>query len=40
MSAASGERNAGPGSDEVKLLAFLVAIPARVAFINRERRQL
>jgi PAS domain S-box-containing protein len=40
MSAAPGERNAGPGFDEVKLLAFLDAIPARVAFINRERRHL
>ena len=40
MSAAPGERNAVPGFDEVKLLAFLDAIPARVAFINRERRQL
>jgi len=40
MSAAPRERNAGPGFDEVKLLAFLDAIPARVVFINRERRLL
>jgi len=30
MSAAPGERNAVPGFDEVKLLAFLDAIPARL----------
>ena len=40
MSAAPGERNVGPGFEEAKLLAFLDSIPARVAFINRERRQL
>ena len=40
MSAAPRERNDGPGFEEAKLLAFLDAIPARVAFIGRDRRHL
>jgi two-component system NtrC family sensor kinase len=34
------ERKAGAGFEEAKLLTFLDAIPARVAFINQERRHL
>jgi PAS domain-containing protein len=40
MSAVARKRNAGPGFEEAKLLAFLDAIPARVAFIDRDRRHL
>ena len=42
MSAAPRKRNAGrfPGLDEAKLLAILDAIPARVAFIDRDLRHL
>jgi PAS domain S-box-containing protein len=40
MSGALRERNAGPGFQEAKLLAFLDDIPARVAFIDRDRRHL
>jgi len=40
MSAAPRNGNAGPGFEEVKLLAFVDAIPARVAFFNREHRHL
>jgi two-component system NtrC family sensor kinase len=40
MSAAPRKGNAGPGFEEAKLLAFLDAIPARVAFFNPERRHL
>jgi two-component system NtrC family sensor kinase len=40
MSAAPRKRNDGPGFEEAKLLAFLDAIPARVAFIDRDRRHL
>jgi len=40
MSAALRERNAGPGFEEAKLLSFLDDIPARVAFIDRDRRHL
>src|SRR5215472_18195662 len=40
MSAVPRKRSAGPGFEEAKLLAFLDAIPARVAFIDRDRRHL
>ena len=40
MTTAPRNGSAGPGFEEPKLLAFLDAIPAWVAFINRERRQL
>ena len=40
MSAVPRKRNAGAGFEEAKLLAFLDAIPARVAFIDRDRRHL
>jgi PAS domain S-box-containing protein len=40
MSAASREMNVGPGFEEAKLLAFLDDVPARVAFIDRDRRHL
>ena len=34
------ERKTGAGFEEAKLLTFLDAIPARVAFINQDRRHL
>jgi PAS domain S-box-containing protein len=42
MSRAPRNRKAGrfPGLDETKLLALLDAIPARIAFIDRDRRHL
>ena len=38
MSTAPRNGNASSGFEEPKLLAFLDAIPARIAFFNRERR--
>jgi two-component system NtrC family sensor kinase len=38
MTKAPRNGSAGPGFEEPKLLAFLDAIPARVAFFDRERR--
>ena len=39
MSAALRETKTGPTFAETKLLAFLDAVPARVAFIDRDRRR-
>ena len=39
MSAALRETKNGPRFAETKLLAFLDAVPARVAFIDRDRRR-
>src|SRR6516165_3328557 len=40
MNAAARKENTDSGFEEAKLLAFLDAIPARVAFIDRDRRHL
>jgi two-component system NtrC family sensor kinase len=40
MTTAPRNGSAGPGFEEPKLLTFLDAIPARVAFLDRERRHL
>jgi len=40
MSTSGHRRKVGPGFDETRFFALLDAVPARVAFIDRNRRHL